>query len=56
MVGANNKAVKGQTDASKILDSLTGKGIENDILNSVANRNAAIGFIKDTVDKKELKK
>ena len=56
MVGANNKAVKGQTDASKILDSLTGKGIGNDIYNSVANRNAAIGFIKDTVDKKELKK
>lgn len=51
MNGANNKRVNGQTNASKIFDSLTGQNIGNSVINTVTSSSPVASFIKDSIEK-----
>ena len=51
MPGANNNRVVGQSESSKIFQSLSGQNIGNNVINSITNNNEIASFIKSNIDK-----
>ena len=52
IAGANNKYVAGKSVSSKVLDSLSGESLENNVVNSITSSNRLARIIKDNIDKK----
>ena len=49
--GANNKVVYGSS-TNKVYDELTGKSIENSVVDLLTENNPLASFIKDNINKK----